>query len=175
MAQDACMTGVGVSLTTPDTSLKFGSTEDYKVKRISGLGRSVIVIDDSHLGLPKNGPMRYCFGDLVELRPLTVECLQDPDNTTRFEAVGTGATNAAISTTEMIEAMRQPLPLGDVTAVATPFILTFPSEKATAAVLYFTGAFIDDGGVDIAQGDRLRNTFQIQPDGNQFVWTAAAA
>lgn len=161
-----CLTGVGATLVCANTALKFSATEAYRITRISGFGRSVAVLDDSHLGLTKNGPMNYCPADLVSLRPMTVEVRQCPDNTDRF----TAQTDAATS-------MYNPIPLGLASGTATNsyFTLTFPSTNTTAAKLNFSGFFIDDAGFDLSMRDRINGTFQIQPDGQTITWTAAAS
>lgn len=153
-------TGVSATLTNEDVNLKWNVAAaphgNWKVTRIGGLGRSVIVIDDSYLGIDAGKPKQYCFGDLHELSPITVDAQVDPDNTTIFPTSDQTAGNV-------------PVPLGGAVS-GTSWILTLPAASGNGTTLAFTGAIISDSGIELVNNDRLRSTFQVQPDGKTFTW-----
>lgn len=158
----ADLTGVGGNLISTTGTTKYTTTESWKMTRIGGLGRSVTVIDNSHLGINAERSKHYVFADLYDLRPITVELLIDPDDTTVFDTV----TDTNLDTGPDHDV---PFNLG----VTGDFVLTFPTAAATsAAALTFSGAIVDDGGVDMVNNDRLRTTIQIQPDGEDMDWAA---
>jgi hypothetical protein len=166
MANENCLTGIGAILGTANTALKFPSSGANQIipRRISGLGRSVIIIDDSDLTLAENGPEQYCPGDLVQLRPISVDVKQDVDNTTVFATGAHGAAAQAI-----------PVPLGIGSGTTSPFILEFPSTLANGFKINFSGFFNDDSGIELVKTNRHNSTLQIQPDGQLFTTTAAIA
>jgi len=167
------LTGVTSSLLESQGTLKFTSTEAWKITRIGGLQRSVAVIDDSHLGLTQYSAKLYCFGDLVDLSPMSIDVHIDPDNTDIFEA--------SSSTNSPNNAMETPIPLGVnlntnvVTTVTNFMVLTLPSTNTTAASLTISGAFISDSGFELVNNDRPRSTLQFHPDGRTFIWGVASS
>lgn len=162
------LTGVGASLVSTTAGTKFTATEAWKISRIGGLGRSVPVIDSSHLGISAQRSKHYVFGDLYDLRPITVECLVDPDDSNVWDSVDDTA-NPDVDTGPD---HNMPLNLG----ISGLFTLSFPTTETTSpAKLAFTGAIVDDSGVELSNNDRLRTTFQIHPDGQQMEWTVASS
>jgi len=159
----SCLTGVGSTLVCAESTLKFSSSQAWKITRIAGLGRSVPVIDDSYLGITAGAPKQYCFGALHELEPLEVACLLDVDDTDVFPDAATSDGSV-------------PVPLGSVstgvpTATEDDFTLTMPTAPgANATTLNFSGAIVRDSGFELVNNDRLRTTFTIQPDGKTFTW-----
>jgi hypothetical protein len=152
------LTGVTAKLTNADANIRWNVTgsENWEITAIRGIvGRSLVVIDDSHLGLAKGDSMQYCFGDLHELRPITVDSKLNPDDTDVFPDA---------ATTDGSVPVKMILP-------ASNWVLTLPfAATASATTLVFTGAIVDDSGFDLVNNDRPRTTFQIQPDGKTFTW-----
>jgi hypothetical protein len=165
MANENCLTGIGAIFTCSNASLNFPSGANQIIpRRISGLGRSVIIIDDSDLTLAENGPEQYCPGDLVQLRPISVDVKQDVDNTTIFPTAAHGAAAQAV-----------PVPLGISSGTVSPFTLQFPSTETTGFTITFSGFFNDDSGIELVKTNRHNGTLQIQPDGQLFTTTAASS
>jgi hypothetical protein len=163
----ACLTGVGANLLSSTAGTKFTSSENWLVTGIRGaFGRSVVVIDDSDLQIAKGRSKQYCFGDLYELRPVTVECKADPDDSNVWDDV----TDNGSTTVHDV-----PVVLGDLSGTNPTFVLTMPTNQSTACTCTFTGAIVDDSGVDLVNNDRPRITFQIQPDGGTFTWSDGEA
>lgn len=165
------LTGLGSKLfekTTTDTKLQ---EANWKVRSITGGGRSLSVIDDSHLGQTKGQGLQLCFGDLFSQEPFVLDCQMDTENVTIFEDINTSfATNSS-------DVFDNPVVLGDVAGVAKQFLLTLPVLTfATPAKLTFTGAIIRDSGYNlVTDGDRPRTQLTVQPDMKTYGWTLPAA
>lgn len=172
-----CLTGTGATLASAESDLHFSTNETngtaWGITSISGLGRSVAVIDNSDLSIPQGSPKKYCFANIHDLRPLTVGVKVNVDNTTIFPD---GDEDQTASGGEKL-----PFEIGlksDTTpstptnqTVGTDFVLTFPSTATGSNTrLVFSGAFIDDSGIALVNNDRHRSTLQIQPDGERFWW-----
>jgi hypothetical protein len=157
------LTGVTAKLTNEDTAIRWNvaaaPTGNWEITAIRGIvGRSLVVIDDSHLGLTKGDSMQYCFGDLHELRPITVDSKLNPDDTDVFPNAATDNGTVPVK----------------MALAASSWVLTLPAASGNATILTFSGAIVDDSGMDLVNNDRPRTTFQIQPDGKTFSWAGTA-
>lgn len=176
-----CLTGTGATLNAAQSGLRFTSGEQtdpagFKITSISGLGRSVAVIDNSDLSIAAGSPKKYCFGNIHDMRPLTVGIKINVDDITMFPD---GAKDQTLAADNNI-----PFPMGEATdndsdptslAVGNDFVLTFPTNQSSNTRLVFSGAFIDDSGIELVNNDRHRMTLQIQPDGEKFWWQGNAS
>jgi hypothetical protein len=164
------LTGLGAVLISSTANTKFTSTESWKVRGITGGGRTLAVIDDSHLGQTKSQGMLKCFADLYEHDPFVVDCQLNPVNSTVFQDIN-------LPTNPQTDTHDNPVLLGDDGGTAPTFTLTLPELKSadTQAVLTFTGAIVRDSGYNFTLGDRPRITLTIQPDMQTYQWTAAVA
>lgn len=151
-----CQTGVGATLASSDADLKF-TAGLYKIRSMSGLVRSRGVIDNSHLGQTAGTLKLMCFEDLDNITPLSVDIQQDFDNTTVFPTSDTSDGSV-------------PIKLGEVTTASSEFVLTLPSTSGNATDLTFSGAWVNDGGINLVNNDRVRAVYQAQPDGTTFTW-----
>jgi hypothetical protein len=168
----ACATGLGGSLIAAgsETDTKF-TTTNFKVRGISGGGRTLTVIDDSHLGQSRGRPMLKCYGDLFEWEPFVVDAQLDTENLTLFADVDEGGTTP--NTTVYTNRIDNPVLLGVPDDDTPPlFALTIPTiTLLTSPVLVFSGAIIRDSGYNFTIPDRNRITLTIQPDGQKVDWT----
>lgn len=158
------LTGVGATIfETTSTDTKF-VTANFKVRGISGGGRSLAVIDDSHLGQTKGQALELCFADLHSHEPWVVDAQMDTENITIFESIADGTAEHD-----------NPVMLGvnKTTGAAPTFSLVLPESSTVGnqATLVFSGAIIRDSGYNLVTTDRPRTTLTIQPDGKSYAWT----
>ncbi len=163
------LTGLGSSLieeTSTNTKLQ---AANFKVRSITGGGRSLSVIDDSHLAQTKGQGLHLCFGDLFSQEPFVLDCQMDTENVTIFSAINAGTT--------IDDVFDNPVHLGDYQGTPEQFLLTLPvATFSTAAALTFTGAVIRDSGYNlVVDGDRPRVQLTVQPDMKTYSWTAPAS
>lgn len=160
-------TGLGASLFQSGASTTKLVTGNYKVRGISGGGRTLATIDDSHLGQTKGQGLHLCFADLFSHAPFVLDCQMDPDNTTIFENINAG--------TVVTDVFDNPVLLGDNAGTPPTFALTLPVVTQTnGAVLTFTGGIISDSGYNFTTADRPRVTLNVQPDMKTYSWAVSS-
>lgn len=166
------LTGLGSSLFQISAVTTKLVSANYKVRGISGGGRSLSVIDDSHLGQTKGQGLQLCFGDLFSQEPFVLDAQMDTENVTIFENINSNGT-AATGTTDVFD---NPVLLGDAAGTPPTFALTLPVSTFTAGVLTFTGAIIRDSGYNlVTDGDRPRVQLTVQPDMQTYWWITPIA
>lgn len=174
-----CLTGRSATLFSTDDDTKFSdvAAHRWQVRGISGGGRVLQVLDDSHLGQSRGRPLEKCFADLYEWEPFVVDVQLDTENTTLFEDINEGGTTA-IGTNVYTNEIDNPVALGVPSAnsgVAPFFQLELPKLTLTnAATLLFSGAIVRDSGYNLVTTDRNRITLTIQPDGKKVDWTVGS-